>query len=483
MTFFWYDLETFGLNSQWDRIGQFAGIRTNTAFEPIGDPVVLYCRITPDYVPNVESCLVTGMVPQETMEKGVREFEFVGKIHKELAEPETCTLGYNSLSFDDEFIRNALYRNFFDPYAREYSRGNSRWDIIDLTRVVHDLRPDGITWPTKDDGRPSFRLGEVAAANGIIHDRAHEALSDVYATIGLAKLIRDRQPKLFKYVYQNRSKEAVRNHIDLHDKKPFLFTSPVYTSDRGCTAMVAPLAVDPSNNRKIFVYDLRIDPAPLLDMSIEELQHLVFTPRRDLPQDSPRIPIQGLRTNRCPVISPLSTLDDAAALRLGIDIKACQRNYQKLLAEPQITQKVTKVYSTKPPAAPEDVDLQLYSGGFFSDPDRDLFATIRESSPEHLVHAEYVFEDPRAKDMLWRFIGRNYPHAASPEFLERWKSFCASRILFPPTDDAVSLSDYKKKIIDRRGAPSVSVRELSILKKLEEYGDFLDQKILGFSEG
>ena len=163
-------------------------------------------------------------------------------------------------------------------------------------------------------------------------------------------------------------------------------------------------------------------------------------------------------------------------------MKACQSNYDKLLAESQITQKVTKVYSTKPPATPEDVDLQLYSGGFFSDHDADLFATIRESSPEHLAHAEYVFDDPRAKDMLWRFVGRNYPHAATPEFLERWKSFCASRILFPPTEDAVSLSEYKKKIVDRRGDPMVSVRDLSILKKLEEYGDFLDQKILGFGE-
>ncbi len=244
--------------------------------------------------------------------------------------------------------------------------------------------------------------------------------------------------------------------------------------------MVAPLAVDPVNNRKIYVYDLRVDPAPLLDMSVEELQHLVFTARKDLPQDAPRIPIQGLRTNRCPVISPMSTLDAETALRLGIDVKVCRRNYEKLLAESEITQKVTKVYTTKPPASPEDVDLQLYSGGFFSEHDAELFASIRESSPEQLVQANYVFEDPRAKDMLWRFIGRNYPRCATPEFLDRWKSFCASRILFPPADGALSLSDYKKKIVERRSEAAISVRDLGILKKLEEYGEFLDRKILDY---
>ena len=480
MTFYWYDLETFGLNPGWDRIAQFAGIRTNVAFEPIGRPLVLYCRITPDYVPNPGSCLVTGIVPQDTIEKGSREFEFVSRIYEELSQPETCTLGYNNLRFDDEFIRNTLYRNFFDPYLREYDRGNSRWDAIDLTRAVHDLRPGDIVWPENEEGKPSFKLEELAEANRITHDRAHDALSDVYATIGLMKLIREKQPKLFKCVYNGRGKEAVRSHIDLHGKKPFLYTSSLYTSEFGCTALVAPLAPDPHNDRKIFVYDLRQDPEFLLKTPVEELQRIIFTPNKDLPEDTPPVPIQSLRTNRCPVISPQSILDDTIAKRLGIDVRECKRNYDKLMAEPSLTQKITKIYGTKLPAAPDDVDLQLYTGGFFSNHDMEIFKSIRESAPEHLVHAEYMFEDPRAKEMLWRFLGRNYPHDLPPAVLERWKSYCAGRLLFPPVENVNSISDYKKEIEERRKDASVSARDLGILKKLDEYADFLDQNILDY---
>jgi len=482
MTFYWYDLETFGLDPRWDKIAQFAGVRTDTAFNQVGEPLVAYCRITPDYVPNIESCLVTGITPQVTIEKGTREFEFISKIQKEFSENQTCVLGYNNLHFDDEFIRNTLYRNFFDPYRREYDHGNSRWDIIDLVRVVHDLRPDGIVWPRKEDGRPSFKLENLAAANGITHDRAHEALSDVYATIGMTRLIREKQPKLFKYVYQHRSKEAVRSHIDLETKKPFLYTTAAFTGESGCTTIVAPLAVDPHNDRKILLYDLRVDPDPLLNLGVDELKRLIFTKRADLPDDAPQVAIHSLRTNRCPVISPLSTLDEETARRIGIDKALCMQNYKKLMDARSITQKVTALYDTPTPVSHEDVDFQLYTGGFFSDKDMEIFSSIRESPPEHLMHAEYVFEDPRAKEMLKRFIGRNYPHYADAEFLERWKSFCASRILFPPTEDAGSINDFTNTITKLRKEPERSARDLSILKALDEYALFLKKHILDYEE-
>lgn len=480
MTFFWYDLETFGLDPRWDRIAQFAGIRTDVSFNPIGEPLVTYCRITPDYVPNVESCLITGLTPQVTIERGKREFEFISTIYKELSESQTCVLGYNNLSFDDEFIRNTLYRNFYDPYRREYDQGNSRWDLIDLVRVVHDLRPEGIEWPLNEEGKPSFKLENLAAANNIVHDRAHEALSDVYATIGMAKLIREKQPKLFKYVYLHRTREAVRASIDLEKKTPFLHTSHVYTSEHGCTTLVSPVAVDPHNERKILVYDLRIDPAPLFELGVEEIRKLIFTPKDELPEDAPNIGIQSLRTNRCPVISPISALDKQTEQRIGINRKHCLQNYEKIFRAKSLTQKITKVFDTPPPPAPEDVDFQLYSGGFFSDKDTALFASIRESAPEHLIHAEYVFEDPRAKEMLKRFIGRNFPHYADSQFLERWRNFCASRILFPPTEKANSINDFTNAILARRKEPEVSARELTILKKLDEYAGFLKKNILGY---
>ncbi len=482
MTFYWYDLETFGLDPRWDRIAQFAGVRTDSSFDTIDDPLAGYCRITPDYIPNIESCLITGITPDITVEKGKREFEFISAIHREFSASQTCVLGYNNLHFDDEFIRNTLYRNFYDPYKREYEQGNSRWDIIDLVRVMHDLRPEGINWPEKEDGRPSFKLEDLAAANGITHDRAHEALSDVYATIGITKLIRAKQPKLFKYVFLHKSKEAVRAQIDLEKKTPFLYTSSVFTGQKGCTTMVVPLAVDPHNERRILVYDLRKDPEPLINMGVDALQRLVFAKQSSLPDDAPKIALHGLRTNRCPVISPISALDDEIAGRIGIDKDRCVKNLGKLMEARAITQKVMSIYDTPLPPTPDDVDFQLYTGGFFSENDSELFATIRESSPEHLVHAEYVFEDPRAKEMLKRFIGRNFPHYADRDFLERWRSFCASRILFPPTESAGSIHDFTNEIAKKRKKPDVTAKELLVLKKLDDYAAFLKKNILNYEE-
>ncbi len=75
------------------------------------------------------------------------EAEFIARIHAELAHPGTCGVGYNSIRFDDEFTRYTLYRNFYDPYAREWQNGCSRWDIIDMLRLTRALRRRGSSGP------------------------------------------------------------------------------------------------------------------------------------------------------------------------------------------------------------------------------------------------------------------------------------------------------------------------------------------------
>src|SRR5690606_8555235 len=177
-TFYWYDLETFATDPRRTRIAQLAGRRTDLALRPVGEPLVLLCKPADDLLPSPGACLVTGITPQQCLAEGLPEAEFVARLHEQLVEPGTCAVGYNSLRFDEEFLRCTLYRNFRDPYAREYRNGNSRWDLLDLARLQHALRPEGIAWPARADGHASFRLEELAAANGIVHARAHDALSD-----------------------------------------------------------------------------------------------------------------------------------------------------------------------------------------------------------------------------------------------------------------------------------------------------------------
>ncbi len=272
-TLYWHDYETWGADPRRDRPAQFAGIRTDTELNIIGKPMNYYCKPALDMLPQPEACLITGITPQTAMDEGLCEAEFMAEIHREFIQPGTCGVGYNSIRFDDEFTRYGFYRNFFDPYAREWRSGNSRWDIIDMMRLTHALRPEGIKWPVKDDGSTSFKLEDLTAANGISHEGAHDAVSDVYATIDMARLVRTQHPKLYSYLFDMRDKRKVGSNLNLQEQLVILHVSSMYPSKQGCISPVIPLAAHPTNKNGIIVYDLRHDPEPLLSLSSEEIKN------------------------------------------------------------------------------------------------------------------------------------------------------------------------------------------------------------------
>lgn len=475
-TLFWYDLETFGRNPALDRVAQFAGIRTNDRFEPLGEPHVFYCTPTPDYVPDPLSCLITGITPADAAEKGESEYRFVSRIRELFLEPGTCVVGYNSLRFDDEFVRNMLYRNFYDPYEREYSSGNSRWDVVDLMRAAHDFRPDGIEWPRNEEDKPSFKLEDLAAANGIEQERAHDALSDVRATIGLARLVHEKQPKLFRYLFSLRRKKKVYELIDLYHRRPFAYTSRVFSRKEGCTTAVAPLAPNPRNPNEVLVYDLRYDPRALIDGSVEELRSRIFT--RDAAK---RIPVTGVAVNRSPAISPLSALErDGVAERLNINLKECRKHAEMLAGEHRLTQKITQVYDRPPEAGGRDPELQLYSGGFFPDSDREEFERIHRTSRESIPRLQLSCEDPRVPELFRRFVWRNFEDLLSPESMRKWRSFCASRILMPPGDDVSDFAFFSRKIDEHLARSDLDGQAKVVLRKLADYRDYLKREVLEY---
>ncbi len=477
-TLFWYDLETFGRDPRVDRIAQFAGVRTNDAFEPVGEPLVLYCRPTPDFVPDPMACLITGITPQDAAERGVSEYEFVTRIREEFMVPGTCVVGYNSLRFDDEFIRNALYRNFYDPYEREYASGNSRWDLVDVMRAAHDFRPEGIEWPLNEEGRPSFRLEELARANAVEQENAHDALSDVQATIGLARLLYQKQPRLFRYLFSLRRKERVYELIDLYHRRPFAYTSRLFTRAAGCTTAVAPLAPNPRNPNEVLVYDLRFDPKPLLAGSVEEIRSRVFS--RD-PEE--RIRVTGLAVNRSPAVSPFSALEsDGVAERLGLDLARCRKHAAELAADHELTQKIVRVYDTLPQSDHRDPELRLYSGGFFPDSDREQFARIHETPRERVPKLRLDCEDPRVPEMFRRFLWRNFLDLLPATEQKRWRAFCASRLLMSRGEKSVDFSFFSRKIDEHLQRSDLDGRAKVVLRTLADYRDYLKREVLEYRE-
>lgn len=477
-TFYWHDYETFGTDPARDRPVQFAGIRTDEALNIIGDPLVIYARPHRDYLPNPVACLVTGITPQEAVEKGLPESEFIARIHEEFSQPGTCGVGYNSLRFDDEITRYTLYRNFFDPYAREWKNGNSRWDIIDMVRATNALRPEGIEWPVREDGLPSFKLEDLTTANGIAHEAAHDALSDVHATIAMAKLIRERQPRLYDYVYRHRGKQAVLEQLDIQQMKPMLHVSGMFGAHRHNIALIAPLAVHPVNRNEIICWDLSIDPQMLFDLAPLEIRDLLYTRSEDMPEGRERPGLKSVHANKCPILVTPKMADPETARRLAIDGGLCRAHLAALRDfrashEGEFGEKIRAIYANRKFDAVDDPDTMLYGGGFFSDNDRSVMDQVRELSPDDLAVTSFVFEDQRLPEMLFRYRARNFPQSLSDEERSAWEEFRFLRLTDPEAGANLCMEEFQAEVEKLLSQEGLAPRDREVLERLLEYADSL----------
>jgi exodeoxyribonuclease-1 len=426
-TFFWHDYETFGISPRRDRPSQFAGVRTDEALNEIDAAVMLYCQPAPDYLPNPESCLLTGILPQAALERGLPEHAFADAIEQQLARPDTIGVGYNSIRFDDEVTRHLFWRNLIDPYAREWQNGCGRWDLLDVVRCTWALRPEGIEWPTHEDGRASFKLEHLTRANGLAHEAAHDALSDVRATVAFARLIRERQPRLWEFCLKLRKKDAVLAEIGVGG--PFLHLSGMYGPERGCMALVWPLAPHPTNKNEIIVWDLAQSPAELFTLNAQAIRERLFTRQEDLPEGVLRLPLKTIHVNKSPiVIGNLKTLQPAVAARWGLDVAQGLR-HAELAAQQGGTMAGIwpEVFQRAAPAEAPDVDEDLY-GGFVNSDDRRSLQRLRAFSPEALATKRPAFADGRLDELLFRYRARNFPATLNPEEGARWLAHCAARL-------------------------------------------------------
>ena len=468
-TLYWHDYETFGADPRRDRPAQFAGLRTDEELNEIGEPLVIFCKPPRDLLPHPEACLLTGITPQLAEEQGVPEPEFIGHIHAELAQPGSCGVGYNTLRFDDEVTRYTLYRNFYDPYAREWQNGNSRWDLIDLVRMTYALRPAGIEWPKHDDGRPSFRLEDLTVANGIGHESAHDALSDVRATIGLARLVREHQPRLYEWLFQLRNKRKAAGQLDLVRHRPVLHTSRMYPAETGCTTLVMPLIAELRNSNSVLVYDLRQNPEPFLELEVDALHDRLFTRSEDLPEGMSRLPVKSVKINKCPALAPRNTLDEAAIERIAIDLDACDRHYKLLSANSDFMQRVAQAYDRRAFVPAEDVELALYDG-FLNDADRNRLARVRAASPQKLASTDFNFQDKRLPELLFRYRARNWPETLSAQELQRWEQFRCQRVCNGMGGNTLGLNEYSERIAQLRKEREGDREARRCLDALDEWG-------------
>lgn len=443
-SFYWFDLETSGRNPRADRILQFAGQRTDLELKETGAPTVLHCALPDDVLPDPDAILVTGLTPQRVERDGMDERAFSARVEAELSVGETCVAGYNSLRFDDEFIRHLLYRNFYDAYAREWRDGNSRWDILDLVRTAAALRPEGLQWPHDDDGLPIYRLEALAQANGIAHERAHDALDDVRATIGLAKLIKRCQPRLFSYNLRLSDRRFAESLLLPLGSRALVHVSGRISRTRRCLALVATIAHHPVNANAYITWDLAQDPEPLLSLESEAIRELLYTASADRDEDAPPVALKLVRSNRCPSLAPLSVLRAADRERLGLDVEISLRHLRWIQSHPEIASRLRSVYAEAEAFPERDVEGALYDG-FIADEDRELFPRVHGAGASELAASPPQFHDPRLPQLLFRYRARNFPDSLSADERARWQSFVRAK-LSEGEGESMSLGQYFKRL-------------------------------------
>ncbi|GEA11298.1 exodeoxyribonuclease I [Alteromonas sp. KUL49] len=472
-TFLWYDLETFGANPQKDLPCQFAAVRTDLDLNPIGKPINIMSAIANDYLPHPEACLITGITPQQTIRDGKNEADFAARMHSEMATPNTCSVGFNSIRFDDEVTRHMFYRNFYDPYSREWKNGNSRWDIIDLARACYALRPDGIEWPLREDGSPSFKLEHLTQANGLSHDNAHDALSDVYATIGLAKLIKDKQPKLFNYAFSLRNKQEVLSQIDLSKPSVVLHISSKIPASQGCCTWIMPVAKHPTNPNAIIAVDLSKPIEALLNDDAETIRQKLYAKSDELESGDERPGLKLIHINKSPFVTTAKAMTAENAKRLGLDREACLNNYQALVNHQHLAQLLREVYNQPFDEKDVDIDHALYSGGFLSNEDRGWCNQVLESSPNSLAALSDETQHVGLRSLLFRYRARNYPETLDDSEMTRWQHHRRSRLTDADSQASITMESYLLTLEKLAHEHSDDPNKQAILRALYQYAENL----------
>ena len=463
-SFFIYDYESFGINPASDRPAQFGGIRTDEDFNIIGEPVMFYCKQSNDYLPAPEAVLVTGITPQECNEKGLSEPEFAAKILAEFSQPNTCTMGFNNIRYDDEMTRYTFYRNFIDPYGYSWQQGNSRWDLLDLVRACYALRPEGINWPMDENGLPTFKLERLTKANGIEHSAAHDALADVYATIEMAKLIKAKQPRMFDYFFKNRDKKEMTKLLDVANMTPLVHTSGMIGNARANTTLVAPIAWHPTNKNAVICCDLSQDIRDLITQNATELTQNLYTKKNVLEEQGILpVPLKLVHINKCPILAPEKTLRPQNAENIGLDREYCMENWRTLRADPNIREKVVEIFTEKRAFADnDDVETQLY-GAFFSNNDKSNMELLRHLSAEELANNQLTFEDPRIPKLLFNYRARHYFSSLNRAEQVKWQKQRIAKL----EKQAPQFVESLERLMLEHGEDA---RKSELLKKVYEYG-------------
>lgn len=365
-----YDTESSGVDKDYDQIYQLAAIEIDSELNIIeGSEVNLLCKPKRDVVPSPEAFLVHHISMDILKSEGMSEYELAKAARRlMLASPNTGIMGYNNMAYDDEMLRRLMFRNGLPPYEHEYNSGNYRLDAFNLVKLAYAYRPEILEWPVDPEtGKVKMKLEGLSSSNGLTHENAHEALSDVVATIELAQLVRSRCRGLWDHFVNLSSKDYCKSL--LNRQKPMLLTDNFISRDFRHTSLVLPVIAHPTNRNGYLSVDLRHDPSELLSLSTEEIRKYMFTKRHELEENAPYLPAKNITANKQPgLVDPSEKLTDAFAESISLDIGLCEKHMKMIQGNNAFRKRLQDAFLQEMNRSPDEA-ATIYTGGFLSRPD------------------------------------------------------------------------------------------------------------------
>jgi exodeoxyribonuclease I len=418
LSFVLYDIETTGLSSRFDQIVHFAAVRTDANFK-ITDRAQLRCRLMPHIVPSPEAMHITGIRIEQLTDPALpSHFEMMADIRKVLQSwSPSLFLGFNSISFDEEFLRHALYQNLHDAYLTN-TQGSARADVLNLCRLTAALRPDIIRPATDEQKRPFFKLKLLAEANGLNVPQAHNAMADVETMHEICQIIRSRAPEIWSQFLRFSQKSSVESFIINEDA--FVVSESIGNNHQ--MRVVTRIGQHSQQGIRHYCLDLTSDIEQLRDLSEDGLIALFKTPQR---------PIVTVRTNAAPTLwalydappEQLAQFDEAEILKRVSSVRNDQSFLEKLR---RIAQMSEKIYPPSP-----YVEEQLYERGFPPPQDKCLMAQFHVASWEQRADLARQFQDERFRRLALRLIYFERPDLLPVDLRRAWESELSIRLTAP----------------------------------------------------
>ena len=420
MNYAFYDFETTGRSGTWDQIIQVGAVLVNSEFQEL-DRFEAKCSLRPGLVPEPGALLVNKTTPDMLRKTNLSHYGLVEQMLQTFKKwTPALFIGYNSIGFDEEFLRKTLFKTLNDPYLTQFD-GNKRGDILGLIRTAHLYYPDCIKTPTSDKGNAVFKLDQLAPMNGIEHGNAHDAIGDVLATIGIAKIIADKAPAVWKSSLMTTSKVEVNTIVQ--NEKLFCFNEYFYGKAR--PYVVTFLCFHPKYNWPQ-CFDLKEDPQTYFTMNMEDLKLAM--------KKSPKI-IRSVKNNKHPVImNPKFGENFDGYKQLGM--KKLMERAEMLHGTEEFKKKVSRILEEEAQEK-DDLDSQLdiqaeesiYSGGFASDQDKSTMKEFHQAEWKDKLIVADKFKDSRFNYFAKRLIYEENPQILPQDMYNEIHRAIAKQIL------------------------------------------------------